>query len=172
MSNQMRKNAGKLVLALAMLVHISGCATLVKGSDQELTLTTEKSVAGAECELTDAKGEKWHAADTPAIVTVKKGNGPMTVICKKEGYKTTTAVIEETVAGATFGNIILGGGIGVLVDAASGAAQHYPQQITVWMEPLEWKSEEERIAWNSEKSAYDAAQAEKQNDQQQAFEED
>ncbi len=33
------------------------------------------------------------------------------------------------------GNIILGGGIGILIDAASGAAQEYPSKVSVIMEP-------------------------------------
>jgi len=172
MTDQILKFVGKFVFAMTVLVHLSGCATLVKGTDQQLTLNTEKGLEGATCELTDTKGGKWHVNDTPTTVTVQKGDGPMTVICRKEGHKTTTVVVDETVAGATFGNIILGGGIGILIDAASGAAQRYPDQITVWMEPLEWESEEERVAWNSARDAYEAAQAEKEKEQQYRHDED
>ncbi len=172
MMDQILKDVGTFVLAMTLLVLFSGCATLVKGTDQQLTLTTEKDLEGATCELTDTKGGKWHVDNTPTTMTVQKGDGPMTVICRKEGYKTTTVVVDETVAGATLGNVILGGGIGILVDAASGAAQRYPDQITVWMEPLEWESEEERVAWNSARDAYEAAQAEKEKEQQYWNEED
>lgn len=87
-------------------------------------------------------------------------------MCKKEGYKPAVVSVDETIAGATFGNILLGGGIGVLVDAASGAAQQYPDNIVVWMEPNEWSSIEDKLAWEKEKLAFEHAQAEKKKAQQ------
>ncbi len=64
----------------------------------------------------------------------------MTVTCKKEGYLDVTISVEEVIADATFGNILIGGGIGIIIDAVLEAAQRYPNQIIVWMEPEEWKS--------------------------------
>jgi len=64
----------------------------------------------------------------------------MTVTCKKEGYLDVIISVEEVIADATFGNILIGGGIGIIIDAVLGAAQRYPDQIIVWMEPEEWKS--------------------------------
>ena len=60
----------------------------------------------------------------------------MTLVCKKEGFETTTMTFDESLTGATFGNIILGGGIGILVDTMSGAAQEYPSQVRLVMKPL------------------------------------
>jgi len=76
----------------------------------------------------------------PGSASVRKGDGPMSIVCKKDGYKPAVMSVDETITGATFGNIILGGGIGVLVDAASGTAQEYPDTVTVWMEPKQWGS--------------------------------
>lgn len=59
----------------------------------------------------------------------------MVLTCEKKGFKTTTHSFDETIVGATFGNIILGGGVGLLVDAASGAAQEYPSLVHVVMQP-------------------------------------
>jgi len=88
----------------------------------------------------------------------------MSIVCKKDGYKPTVMSVDETITGATFGNIILGGGIGVLVDAASGAAQEYPDSVTVWMEPKEWGSVEEKLAWEKEKLNFDKAREAKAKD--------
>lgn len=129
-------------------------------------LTTEKNVVDASCELTDKKGGKWYAPSTPGTVTVRKGDGPMSIVCKKEGYKISTLSVDETLVGATFGNIILGGGIGVLVDAASGAAQQYPDQIIVWMEPEEWTSVEDKLAWLKNKQEHEEAAALKEKQPQ------
>jgi len=132
----------------------TGCATITSGTSQNLTIVTEKEIAGAECKLTDKHGASWYLPTTPGSVTVKKGDGPMTIICKKNGYKPGVLVVEKTLTGATFGNIILGGGIGIFVDAVSGAAQQYPDKITLWLEPEAWNTEEERLAWIKEKEAF------------------
>ena len=78
----------------------------------------------------------------------------MVITCTKPGYKSTTVSIEEDIAGATFGNIILGGGIGIIFDASSGAAQRYPDKVVIWMEPEEWPDEYSRLQWEEERRAY------------------
>lgn len=150
-------------LALCAVLATAGCATIVSGTSQSITVLTEKGVEGARCELTDSKGGKWYVPDTPGTVTVRKGDGPMTIVCKKAGFKTATHIFDETLHGATFGNIIAGGGVGILVDAASGAAQRYPDQVTVWMEPEAFSTEAQRLAWKTEKLAAEKAEAERQS---------
>lgn len=142
------------ILYITAAAFLTGCATIVSGTSQSIAITTPK-VDGAECKLTDSKGGQWYLADTPGSVTVRKGDGPMTIICSKDGYEKGTTLFEEEIAGSTLGNIILGGGIGIFVDAASGAAQKYPDQAIVWMKPAQWKSEEQKIAWLEEKKEYE-----------------
>lgn len=143
-----------LFIGLSLL---SGCATITSGTTQSVNLATEKDVQDANCELTDKKGGKWFVPSTPGSTTVRKGDGPLSIICKKEGYKTAQLMVDETLTPATFGNIILGGGIGVLVDAASGAAQQYPEKILVWMEPEKFKTEQEKDVWRREKEEFELA---------------
>lgn len=134
---------------------VSGCATITTGTDQSISVVSEQDVEGAKCELTDKKGRVYYIQTTPGTTSVHKGDGPMTVICRKDGYKTTTVVVDESFHGATLGNILLGGGIGIVVDSMSGAAQKYPDQVIVWMEPEEWKSGDDKIAWLEAKNAYE-----------------
>ncbi len=74
---------------------------------------------------------------------VQKGDGPMTLTCERKGFKKTVHKFDETFQGATLGNILLGGGIGIIVDAASGAAQVYPNEVKLVMEPEDCASKEE-----------------------------
>ena len=60
----------------------------------------------------------------------------MTLICEREGFEKTTMTFDEGLTNATFGNIILGGGVGILVDTMSGAAQEYPSQIRLVMKSV------------------------------------
>ena len=148
---------GRLAI-ICLGLSASGCATVTTGTSQSVSVVTEKGVEGARCELTDSKDGKWFVSNSPGTVTVRKGDGPMTVICKKEGFNSATTMVEESFVGATLGNVILGGGIGIIIDAASGAAQQYPDQIVVWMRPEEWESEAQRKEWEQAKLAYDKAQ--------------
>lgn len=150
-----------IILLLGITGISSGCATLTTGTTQNMSITTEKDVTGARCELIDSREGKWYISGTPGSVTVRKGDGPMTITCTKEGYKPAELLVEEKFAGATLGNVIIGGGIGVIIDAASGSAQKYPDQVIIWMEPEVWESEQARIEWQEAKKKFEAELAEK-----------
>lgn len=148
----------KSMLTLAFILLSGGCATITSGTFQTLLVETPEVVA-AQCTLTDSKDKRWHVGSTPGTVTVLKGDGPLHVLCEKEGYKPGSLSVEETVAGATFGNLILGGGIGIFVDIVSGAAQRYPDKVMVWMEPAAFASAEEESRWRAARAAQEQAAA-------------
>ena len=141
-------------LALVTGLLLTSCASIVSGTQQSVFIETPH-VNGAECTLTDSKNGSWYLPSTPGSTSVSKGNGPLNIVSSKPGYETTTVSAEETVAGATFGNIILGGGIGIFVDAATGAAQMYPDKIIVWMKPKHFASASERKSWENSKAEYE-----------------
>ena len=124
----------RILLIACYLLLVSGCATLVSGTSQSIVVDVINA-KGATCTGVDKKGKRYHWPNTPSATTVHKGDGPMVLTCEKKGFKKTTHSFDETLVAATLGNIILGGGIGVLVDAASGAAQEYPTKVSVIMEP-------------------------------------
>ena len=70
---------------------------------------------------------------TPGSVRLDKSKNDLTVTCSKEGFQTATVNRAASFSGATFGNIIAGGVVGVLVDAASGANYSYPDDIRLDM---------------------------------------
>ena len=112
------------VLPLAML---SACATLVNGSSQNVTVSTNPP--GASCTL-DRIGARIGAIPaTPGSVRLDKSKNDLSVTCAKDGYQTATVSRAPSFGGATFGNLIAGGVIGVVVDAASGANYSYPDDI-------------------------------------------
>lgn len=145
------KKTATFIAALAL----TGCATITTGTEQAVYVDTPE-MTGAKCKLTDSKNASWNVSESPASVTVTKGNGPMRVACSKQGYKSADVTVEEEFAGATLGNVLLGGGIGVIVDASSGAAQRYPDKVVVWLEPVSFTSSAERAEWEAKKAAYDA----------------
>lgn len=143
-----------LLLSLSLAACLGACSTITTGTTQPLTVETPYA-EGAACSLTDSKGATWRVQETPQTVEVTKGDGPMTIACEKSGFKDGKTVMQEGFAGATLGNVILGGGIGIIVDAASGAAQEYPDKVSVWLEPKSFASTSEREKWFDAKAAYE-----------------
>jgi len=56
-------------------------------------------------------------------------------------------MVESKFSGATIGNVLAGGLIGIAVDAASGANNFYPDQVTVLMQPSVFADEVAREAF-------------------------
>ena len=121
------------LLLLLSLSALGACATIVEGDDQTVTVTTDP--AGATCTLT-REGETIGVANpTPASVVLEKDSDNVSVICKKDGYFDAGSALSSSFQAMTFGNIIFGGLIGVVVDAASGAMHKYPASITISLIP-------------------------------------
>lgn len=144
----------KLIAMILLSASLSACASIVSGTQQSVFIETPH-VTDAECKLTDSKNGSWYLASTPGSVSVLKGNGPLNITCTKDKYETATVSVDETVAGATLGNVILGGGIGIFVDAATGAAQVYPDKVIVWMKPKQFSSVAARKSWEADKAEYE-----------------
>ena len=118
-----------------VLVVLSGCASVTGTTGQSVSVQTReqagKEVSGAVCELTNNKG-KWFVT-TPGSVGINRSNDDLQVLCNKENYEPGRAAVVSVTKGAMFGNIILGGGIGAIVDHNSGAAYEYPSFFQVVM---------------------------------------
>jgi hypothetical protein len=120
------------VVSIALL--LSACATITKGTTQAISITTP-GVNDATCTLTSsAVGTK--VVQTPATITVDKGQESIVVRCTKECYNDGAAVIASNTEGMVAGNVILGGAIGLGVDAASGAINRYTSDTQIVMTPI------------------------------------
>jgi hypothetical protein len=71
-------------------------------------------------------------------------------------------VLSSKFTGATVGNILLGGIVGVVVDAASGANNKYPERVTIVMTPIAFSNVAARDAHfdGVKKRLQDASEAE------------
>lgn len=142
--------------AVALMLSIAGCATIMSGTQQPVTIRVANA-DGANCEGTDAGGYKYFWKDTPSTAMLYKGYGPVQVICKKKGYAPGVVAFSDEIAGAFFGNIILGGIIGGVVDGISGAAEKYPHTVELVMKPLEGAEEDKMEAYEVERKRLEAA---------------
>lgn len=116
----------------ALFVVISGCATITRGTTEAWTVQTEPSGAA----VTLSTGEE---CISPCTLKLKR-KVPFTVTLLKHGYAQVTTDVISQIAGAgaagMAGNVLVGGIIGVGIDAASGATKELkPNPLVVSLEP-------------------------------------
>lgn len=120
----------KFLLTVVSMLALSGCASIVNGQNQNVSINTFPET-GATCQLNNDEGT-WFIPATPGSVMINRSGSDLTVICKKEPVS-GTAVVSSHTKGMAFGNIVFGGIIGAAVDAGNGAAFDYPSLVNVEM---------------------------------------
>ncbi|NOZ66536.1 MAG: hypothetical protein GXP00_08615 [Alphaproteobacteria bacterium] len=126
-------NKKYIFLLPAITFLTSGCASIMSGTDQDIAIHTNPE--GAECILT-RENQQLRKVTTPDNVRVSKLKHDIYVKCSMEGFHDSTAHVNSGTQGSTFGNILLGGGIGWAIDSARGADNKYADVVTVTMVPL------------------------------------
>jgi hypothetical protein len=126
----------RLLLAAALALPCMGCASVTRGTTENISIST--TPAGATAELSGLDNPT--ACVTPCVVVAKR-NADITVTINKEGYEPQvvplTKEIPATGAAGFAGNVLLGGLVGMGVDAATGAAlDHKPNPVIVTLQPL------------------------------------
>lgn len=128
----MRRSAS-LAAALVLFGSLGACSSIVEGTSQEIVVNTNPG--GADCALIREGIVIGRVNPTPGAVTIKKTKHDITIKCDKDGFEQATYFNKSGAAGATFGNIILGGGIGWAIDSASGADNKYDSPVNITMVP-------------------------------------
>ena len=121
----------KYIALIPVSLVMTSCATIT--GDRSQAIQVISNVESAVCSLTNTEGQ-W-TVETPGSVIVARDSGNLLVNCKKKGYKPATVSIESYHTNAsTWGNVVLGGGIGYIIDRNTGAAFYYPDTINVALE--------------------------------------
>lgn len=123
----------RLTIFALMPALLGGCAAVVEGTSQEIVVETDPP--GADCDLIR---EELHIAEvnpTPGAVTIKKTKHDISINCELDGYEPNTYLNKSDVAAATFGNLLIGGLVGIVVDAASGANNKYESHVNITLTP-------------------------------------
>lgn len=113
----------------------SGCATIVNDGASPIRVETvnakNEEVKGAECKIDNGTGV--YTVTTPGSVIVKRASADAAITCIKQGERDGKGTAISRANAGMFGNIILGGGIGAIIDHSKGTAYTYPQWIRVVM---------------------------------------
>ena len=84
-------------------------------------------VAGADCTLSNDKAVT--TAKSGETANVRRSNADLEISCKHPTNPDANAKAISRVNGGMFGNIILGGGIGMIIDHNTGNAYTYPAWV-------------------------------------------
>ena len=116
-------------------VMLSGCASVTRGTTENISIASTPS--GAEAVVSGL--EVPTTCTTPCAVVAKR-NADISITFQKDGYEPQivqlTKEIPGTGAAGFAGNLLLGGLVGMGVDAATGAAtDHKPNPVIVTLQP-------------------------------------
>jgi len=113
----------RLSLVATVIAFASGCASVVGDQTQPVSVDTP-GCPKASCRLTNSQGT-YFVKSTPETIVVNKAYSDLTMTCERDGSSATSVHMSQANA-ATFGNILLGGIPGALIDGGSGAGYDYP----------------------------------------------
>ena len=122
------------MLMVLALVGAPGCASIIEGTSQQIFVNTNPP--GAACNFIREDRRIARVSLTPQAVTIKKNKHDIVIECELAGFHKSTYHNKSDVAGATFGNIVLSGGIGWAVDSAAGADNKYTSPVNLTLVPL------------------------------------
>ncbi len=117
---------------------LTGCASVINDVTHPIKVETKTQagavVAGAECKLTNDYGVvQLKSGDT---VLVRRSSKDLDIVCKDPANPDALAKAISRANGGMFGNILLGGGIGAIIDHNKGTAYSYP----IWVQLVFGKS--------------------------------
>ena len=148
----------KASLALCLIcAMLAGCASIIDGEDQQVSVATTshaQPVSGQSCVLRNTRG-MWTVV-SPGTTKIRRADDALRVRCEAPGYAPRGTQVESGVNGMVFGNILIGGLVGYLVDRSSGAAFQYPEQIAIEMGEPTAGAAPVLSTWTAANAAYPA----------------
>jgi len=124
----------KMMVAVAAVSALSSCGSITRGTSENVTITATPE----DAKISTSTGQ--YCPRSPCTIDVKRRT-EFTAFAEKDGYRKGSVEIKTKVGGggaAGFaGNVVVGGLIGMGVDAATGAAlDHYPNPAHIDLQPL------------------------------------
>ncbi|MDF2996493.1 MAG: hypothetical protein K0R27_2130 [Xanthobacteraceae bacterium] len=122
----------KIMIVAAGALLLGGCATITRGTTSDVQVKSTPEDA-------DVRTSYGVTCRTPCTLKVARKD-EFSVTISKSGYDPQTVDIKTKVAGtgaAGFaGNILVGGVVGMVTDAATGATlEHFPNPVDVTLYP-------------------------------------
>lgn len=123
--------AYKKLLLICLAAFAGGCASVVSGDEQVLSLTVKcrERIYPAFCKAENAKGT-WYF-NTPESKTILRDSSALEVTCNSPSFGSFGGRTFSLPNPLIVGNFISGGVAGVLIDATSKSFWFYPPSIFI-----------------------------------------
>lgn len=131
----------------SVALSLSACASVV--SDNDTTTQIGSDPQPAKCTLNGT--DFTRTITTPGTIVLPSDAAPITVTCTADAHFATSYNLDTAMDGWILGNILIGGGIGFVIDAVRGAGQKYPSDITITLDPSTFKTEAARDQFYQER---------------------
>jgi hypothetical protein len=116
---------------MALAIMCTGCATVMNESTHPMKVETKtvagELVAGAECRMTNDYGVI--AVKSGDTAQVRRSSKDLDISCNHPANPDAIARAISRANAGMFGNIIIGGGIGAIIDHSKGTAYTYPTWV-------------------------------------------
>lgn len=117
------------LLPVALLASLSACATIFTGTTQQIAIDSVPE--GASCKVLQGGAPVASVVSTPDTVRIEKSSAAIQVSCSKRGYHSADLTEVSGVNGWLFGNLAIGGVVGIVIDFSTGAAYRYTPSLSL-----------------------------------------
>ena len=124
----------KLIVILLLGLLTSGCASMINGDTQTVTIEAVDDIGGTSCSLSNNKGRWYSMPNMP--VKVKRSDADLVVKCDNERQKAAKRIEPSSGVGWYVTDFLLVDLclISCWVDASSDAVNSYAEKIVVMMD--------------------------------------
>jgi PEGA domain len=123
MNNAIARKAKKGGTIFLLMLGLAGCASIIHGTHQDVGITSEP--AGASVTI-----DNLQSGITPVFAKLTRKNNHIVRI-ELPGYQPLDLTVTRSVSGWVWGNVAIGGLIGLAVDAISGGMYKLsPEQLS------------------------------------------
>ena len=114
-----------LVICIAACLMCVGCASIISGRHADVAIDSYPT--NAHVVVHDNDGRAVASLNTPGVVNLKRNRrfflpARYTATIEAPGFEVAQVPIHSTVNPWILGNIVIGGGLGLIVDSATGTA--------------------------------------------------
>lgn len=123
----------KLTAVMAFAALATGCASIVNDTTQPIRIDTVKAdgteINGADCKLTNDYGTLTAKSGSQALA--RRSSKDLDIVCTDPANPEAKARAISRANAGLAGNILLGGGIGAIIDHNKGTAYTYPTWVRI-----------------------------------------
>jgi hypothetical protein len=121
----------KLLSITLIALACTGCASVMNDSSHPMKIETQtpsgELVSGAECKLSNDYGT--FTTKSGETTQVRRSSKDLDIVCKHPSNPDANARAISRANSGMWGNVILGGGIGAIIDHNKGTAYTYPTWV-------------------------------------------